>query len=1186
MKLPTTESLAPLTHRQRTAAVLDLGRRASADAAADAALGALRAGDGFSRHLAIVAESTRRDEASVLAALDDPSRRVRVEARNLVALVCSDAGCELALKTLWQTRNNQRLAVQLFNARRIAPVDAHLDWLAANDPGALADLVPLASPAARQRHLAAAVNRPSDRFWLRLERHAPGAMAEVFAAQLAACEGELPALFRFRLNHSLGALCAAVPDAALGLVETLAARAIYAPIDCFRVLLRRRPEATLAVIVAHRVADHLALAPLVGRAVHRLPADALLTLLRSCPQALTALGARWARLSAATQSAVARAWCDAPEALPWLGEEALKHLPPSEARDGAYHRWSQAARNADGVINLAQIAKLPTEYRQREARRHLDEVVALRAWPAQRIAFARFLPFDEAARALSEYTSNPLPELRAAALTALLHVPLYDVDTVNIAKALDLVVARQFEQDPIRGAMLSSLAAWPATHFGPGDSARLGLVLQHCLDAADLSAHTARFGEQLIVSRFAHDPSWSAAWLGRWIKARGYLHDQRLGATLDDAALATAGPVLLEVARAWGARDHARGLVALVDSLGARAARVEGLVALTESVRDAMPLYGMAVQLSTLLRRVDPLRFSAKLPALMKRWEARKMFDAVVGLAQSYPAQGELPDELGEAVAAVAAGNHRWDLIVSAVRALRRTSPRRFERSVEAILANDASTQMLPEVYLCLSRYRQDLLHRYVGATEPVQGRGATGKTRWILPFERGFARWNVADSEAYAGACRALIDDPEHDLPSKLLLTRRLAELTWTSGDKLTALASAADAAVREATVRALARMDALQGLTTLLECLGDARARFAIYGLRMALAELNPGRQLRVLTNVSLEKVTVAKEVVRLLGTVRDPDAYRALLELDRRKLHRDVRVALQRALWDHLDRPETWAIFERAVTAPDWVLAARLGDITADKLTPATDLRLSKLLAAVLDRPEVDARLDLLDRAGALAVRDPDGAFLEAVLRRLESPLDREVNAAARGLLLRAREHEAARVGPRMAALARDPRALTRALEVFCAFSLSQRHAWSVIAGVTLDALGPLPRWAHWRVKLAASALPAHQLGSWIEADADRAGPRPLWFDTVSKSLDRLPRDQYDALSARWATHRVLALRRLAFELLVRASATGDGWTPPRLALLAQLRRDPDPDLGALADGCFPPRENDPGWPSDRV
>src|SRR4029079_2186662 len=98
---------------------------------------------------------------------------------------------------------------------------------------------------------------------------------------------------------------------------------------------------------------------------------------------------------------------------------------------------------------------------------------------------------------------------------------------------------------------------------------------------------------------------------------------------------------------------------------------------------------------------------------------------------------------------------------------------------------------------------------------------------------------------------------------------------------------------------------------------------------------AELRPAEVLALLGKAPMGKVTVAKEVLRLTGEQAGEDASRLLLALDRSDLHRDVRIALLRALWDHLDRPEAWAIFERAAADPDWVLASRLADIPVARL-----------------------------------------------------------------------------------------------------------------------------------------------------------------------------------------------------------------------------------------------------------
>ena len=59
-------------------------------------------------------------------------------------------------------------------------------------------------------------------------------------------------------------------------------------------------------------------------------------------------------------------------------------------------------------------------------------------------------------------------------------------------------------------------------------------------------------------------------------------------------------------------------------------------------------------------------------------------------------------------------------------------------------------------------------------------------------------------------------------------------------------------------------------------------------------------------LLRGVKLDKVTVAKECVRLLGDIPSDAAFAELRRLDGEELHRDVRVALLRASGDTWNGP----------------------------------------------------------------------------------------------------------------------------------------------------------------------------------------------------------------------------------------------------------------------------------------
>ena len=84
---------------------------------------------------------------------------------------------------------------------------------------------------------------------------------------------------------------------------------------------------------------------------------------------------------------------------------------------------------------------------------------------------------------------------------------------------------------------------------------------------------------------------------------------------------------------------------------------------------------------------------------------------------------------------------------------------------------------------------------------------------------------------------------------------------------------------AIRDRALRALARLDSGQGVPVLVSALDDTRARIAIYALRKCLLEMPVDNAVSILQQVDSNKVTVNKEIVRLLGDLDSPSAYQEL-------------------------------------------------------------------------------------------------------------------------------------------------------------------------------------------------------------------------------------------------------------------------------------------------------------------
>ena len=1166
--------LSSTFHDARVRQMVALGTRARTDPEAQGLLDGLARGDASERRLALAAQFTRRDGGAVLRAVSDESFRVRALAFELVPLACDDAQALEALRMAHGMRREQSLLRGLVKRRRRAVIDAYLDGLAERSDGAtFADAVPLASEEGLRRHLARALERPSDRFWARLSRYAPAVLGEVLLEDVRAVTGEADPVTRYRVGRYLERLAEQVPDTAEALLGLMLSRGIPADVGALRWLVRLRPARTVELLRQHPgvALPHL----LFEKSVASLDAEALTWIIQRDPTVLGSAKDVLEQVTEPVQRTVTEAWAAAVDTSPAWGTELIAHVQDPAVREHVFQRWSAAVRTRDGIIPVAHLERLPVDLREREARRHLHEVVALGTRAEARFVYARLLPWDEAVGELRGAMGHPDAAMRIAALGSLLALPgLRPEEAAWVAPALALVLARKNEQDPVRGTMLQALAGWPRRMWRAEHTESLGRILRDALDAADLSQMTAQAAERLLVRAFGVDPAWGAAWLGTFLKERGSLQDARLGLRLNDEQVRQAAPQLLALAKAWAERERGWNLLQLVQSLGARAALVPGLSEWLVSMRDVTPNGWLSVELSHWLSKEDRTRFEATLAGALRRWRDRGWDDEVVALAQQEPRDVPLHRELVAELERVALRLGKPS--ANALSLLRSRARADFDRMLPTLLKRDESAIAIPVVRDYLHRRRQDLLGPYLAAPV-ITGQFATGATHWLLPFDSGFFRWTAEQNRAYSRALSKLCEDPERDTPTLLLAVTRLAALDWAPMDALQAMADDKRPAVQERVLRVLARCDQGQSVPTLLKCLEDSRARIAIYGLRRAFNGMPPARVLALLADVPLSKVTVAKEVVRLLGELRSDAAYARLLELDALPLHRDVRIALLRALWDHLDREPTWAVFERAVSGEDAIMASRVGDIPADRLTEALDARLSALLAKVLARPEPDARISLLQRAAWLRVMDRERVFLSACGARLASPFDDEVRAAMGALVHRSDEDDLPLMARMLEAVVEDRRALSVALD-----SLLQRREWMrpvplrTVRLLAEEVLAKDPRLATPRVRCAAVALEPGEFAGhlnamgkagWLHADA---------LMTAQMAVAQLPVESMRAVGARLRASPIPEVRRLAVECVVRDAQEGRGWTPERLETLATLQRDESPLVAGAAQFVFPPRE----------
>jgi hypothetical protein len=865
----------------------------------------------------------------------------------------------------------------------------------------------------------------------------------------------------------------------------------------------------------------------------------------------------------------------------------FRRLPPGD-RVVIYRQYGGGLRAAAGDNDALPpwlVALLPARERLQEARRHLN-LPALLGDAAKRLPYAAFLPWGEALGALDPFLRNPDAELRSLAISALAGAVRFQRD--RAPDLLALVAGRRNEQDPVRAAMLAGLAALPPSVWHVEQLDALGQVIRDALDAADLSAATAGSAEALIVHLLPVHPEWAAAWLATLVQERGQVNFHDLEQRLSDDDVRRVAPVLAPVLRSWETREREPHIIAAAQGFGRRL-------------------------------RVFP-----------------ELADILEHLAResSQPSTAE-----------------------RALSILDRELPDRFRALVPELIERDKSWATRPLIYGHLHRRRQDLLTPFLGR-RTYRGRFATGKTHFVLPVVDGFFRWTAAQQEAFAATLREMTGDEERDSPAILHVIRQLAALPLAPIDRLVELASldvgdeeatrptgvvragrvAAPTrlAVRDAALRALAGRDMADGVPVLTDALADDRARVAIYALRRAILALPADQALPLLRGVPLARVTVAKEVARLLGDLRSEEAFRELLAWTERSLHRDVHVAVVRGLWPHAERDEAWAVFERAAESDDAAVATVAGRLPADRLSPTAQRRLARLLARLLGHADPKVRLDALRRCTALPVADPERIVLRPLVDRLTSALPDEQGLAATALFATYAGRESSVVADAVRGLLADRRALANVAEALrAALNMDRRHLRATVQAV-LEVLETDPLTAVLRVRLQVMALAGRELASALQRMTERGGLHPDALATAIEAIgssasplrryglygDLGPFGPYspfgplgrrrrlywranpyatrgahlfighaerqrglDELEAALAGQDDERLRRIALAALDAQAGDAYGWTAERLTRLRSFRADPSPLVASAAQFTLPlaeitpPEEHEP-------
>ena len=328
----------------------------------------------------------------------------------------------------------------------------------------------------------------------------------------------------------------------------------------------------------------------------------------------------------------------------------------------------------------------------------------------------------------------------------------------------------------------------------------------------------------------------------------------------------------------------------------------------------------------------------------------------------------------------------------------------------------------------------------------------------------------------------------------------------------------------------------------------------------------------------DVPLVKITVAKEVVRLIGDLSSEAAFRELLAIDAHELHRDVRVALLRALWPYVERPEPWEVFTRAAQSPDIALARGVISIPADGLSPLAQKRLATLFTTLLAHPEPAVRVEVLQRCVQSPLTDYEHALLPQLLTSLNSRLSDECKQAAMALFSLYEGKDATLVGDTIRDLLGNRRALRTVAANFMSALYSNRRRLLPTTRAILAALSQDRLTISLRVEIMLLGLPWEEVVPVLvelagELHADALGKAE---HAIQRAVTARPDADLFSLEMALVGSNDERLRRLALSALLAQSQQVNGWSDALVERLYAYRNDPSPLVAEAAQFTFVPQE----------
>jgi hypothetical protein len=1072
-KVKFREAMEGMTHNQRMATMVELGRRGlladgSAERARDVIAG-MRQAQFFERYLALNSCHGSRDTEHVLEAIRDRSETLRAIAARMIVIYGSDAEIFKAFGLINKS-TLKSFVKQLNKRKRFAVIDQILKTLESTEPIQFAAMLPYGSEEFVQAHWPTVESDCTELEWTRLARNKQK-YAQERMLNLVDSTPDYDPQVRHQAVSVLNVFAKVHASGTIELVNALLRICSITQLQLANLVAAYPIEmARLAVEQEDRISVDF------SRAFPKIKDENLLAaLIRKYPPH-------------------------------WGIAQVLKKLPVV-ARSRVYDELASMWRSeGDGVIDDAILEVLPGDIRVREARAHLA-MESLSSHPQLQMQYAAFLPWQEARDVLKPFIRDPDPLLRALGWRCLIAALRYNREHLGLV--LEEIRQKKNEQDPVKYSIFDSLSQLPPAVFKIEYLTNLGGAVQDVLDSRDLSTSTASCVETLLLKLVPFHPQWSSTTLAIFWRQRGASASSSAVWQVNEREALQIEEQIIPVLKQWNRKEYDHFVLTAAASFG--------------------PRLKVTKQITTLLRSIVV--------------ESRDQYSSERGL--SLLAQ------------------YAFDTLKDVV---------------PSMLERDPSWGTKQKVVDYLVRYRQDLLTPFLGG-KAHRGRFNTGKNRVVPQLNYSAIFLSDAQQKLYADALNSMASDDDNKRYENFFVIANLSRLHDVPIKYLTRFLK--QPAGSQVAILALSRLDDGRGMPLLVGALDNPEtAAIATYALRTALLKMSADDAIEIIQRAPRTQVTIFKEIVRLLGDIKSDEAFAELCKIAGEEIHRDVRVALLRAYWNHLDRKEAWDALREAVNNPEEAIAYTAIRTPANRLSKEGQRSIVSLLLGGLRHQSARVRLKTLERLYGMPVPDADMALLDAIIELLGSDIPEECRAAA-GALIRLYPHKAVTALPKAAEAIMGKRLNIRTLVEVVEYAL-QTQRTRFIPGVyaTFVMLEKDPLTLMLRARLAVNSMPWTELALWLtELDGKKLLHADL-LQEIGAQLLNSTRPDFEELvefEAELRNAESDVLKRVSLYALQAQSGERHGWNEERLARLESYRADSSSYIAEVAQFILPEEED---------